>query len=61
MKGVLPVLRWYLRELTGETQFDRYLAQHRAEHPGVEPLSRREFEKRRIDRSEPRPGNSRCC
>ncbi len=45
----LAGLRWYLRELTGETQYDRYLERHAREHAGRAPLSRREFERRRID------------
>jgi uncharacterized short protein YbdD (DUF466 family) len=53
-------VRWYLRELTGETQYDRYVERHTREHAGTPPLSRREFERRRIDGQEPRPG-SRCC
>jgi uncharacterized short protein YbdD (DUF466 family) len=53
-------LRWYLRELTGETQYDRYLERHAREHPDAPPLSRREFERRRIAAADARPG-SRCC
>lgn len=53
-------VRWYLRELTGETQYDRYLERHAREHPGTSPLPRREFERRRIAGQDPKPG-SRCC
>jgi uncharacterized short protein YbdD (DUF466 family) len=53
-------LLWYLRELTGETQYDRYVERHAREHAGTAPLSRREFERRRIDGMDPKPG-SRCC
>ena len=53
-------LRWYLRELTGETQYDRYLERHAREHAGAAPLTRREFERQRIDRADAKPG-SRCC
>jgi uncharacterized short protein YbdD (DUF466 family) len=53
-------VRWYLAELTGETQYDRYLERHAREHPGTPALSRREFERRRIDGQDPKPG-SRCC
>ncbi len=53
-------VRWYLAELTGENQYDRYLARHAREHPGTLPLSRREFERRRIDGQDPKPGR-RCC
>jgi uncharacterized short protein YbdD (DUF466 family) len=53
-------VRWYLRELTGESQYDRYLERHAREHPGAAPLSRREFERRRIAQQDAKPG-SRCC
>jgi uncharacterized short protein YbdD (DUF466 family) len=55
-KGV----HWYLRELTGETQYERYLERHAREHPGAAPMSRREFERRRIAAADAKPG-SRCC
>ena len=51
---------WYLRELTGESEYDRYLERHAQEHPDAVPLTRREFEKRRMDRAEERP-EGRCC
>jgi uncharacterized short protein YbdD (DUF466 family) len=39
---------------------DHYLAHQRRDHPGEPVLSRREFECRRLDRLEVRPGQ-RCC
>jgi uncharacterized short protein YbdD (DUF466 family) len=60
MRTIARSVLWYLRELTGETQYDRYLERHAREHPGAEPLSRREFERRRIDEKDATPG-SRCC
>lgn len=54
MRGV----RWYLREFTGEARWDRYL-EHCAAH-GHEPMTRREFERRRSDALEANPG-ARCC
>ncbi len=51
-------LRWYLREFTGEARWDDYL-EHCARH-GHEPMSRREFERRRADEAEKNP-ISRCC
>jgi uncharacterized short protein YbdD (DUF466 family) len=53
-------IHWYLRELTGESAYDRYCAHHATAH-GVDepPMSRREFERRRAERSA-QPG-SRCC
>ena len=51
-------VRWYLREFTGEARWDDYLA-HCADH-GHQPVSRREFERRRADALERNPV-SRCC
>lgn len=51
-------LRWYLRELSGEARWDRYV-DHCRRH-GHDPISRREFEKRRSDLAETSP-RSRCC
>jgi uncharacterized short protein YbdD (DUF466 family) len=51
-------VRWYLREFSGEARWDDYL-RHCAEH-GHEPMSRREFERRRADAAENAP-MSRCC
>jgi hypothetical protein len=51
-------VRWYLREFSGEARWDDHLREC-AEH-GHEPLSRREFERRRADAAERNPV-SRCC
>jgi hypothetical protein len=51
-------VRWYLREFSGEARWDDYLRDC-AEH-GHEPVSRREFERRRSDIAEQNPV-SRCC
>lgn len=56
---VLGFLRWYVRELTGGGAYDRYLAAHRSQ-PHAQPLSRREFERRRSDLLDASPG-IRCC
>lgn len=53
-------LGWYLREASGETAYDRYVAHARAEHPDASVPSRREFERRRMDERNERP-ESRCC
>ena len=51
-------VRWYLREWSGEARWDDYL-RHCAEH-GHQPMTRREFERRRADERERNPV-SRCC
>jgi uncharacterized short protein YbdD (DUF466 family) len=53
-------IRWYLRELMGDSSYARYLA-HRATHNDpTPPLSERDFwrQKHRDDAASPR---SRCC
>ena len=53
-RGVL----WYLRQATGEAKWDEYVDRCRAQ--GVDPMSRREFERHRSDHRENNP-ESRCC
>ncbi|MBQ0867968.1 YbdD/YjiX family protein [Streptomyces smyrnaeus] len=56
-------LRWYVREFTDESAYERYVA-HVRQHqgPDAEIPSRKEFERRRTDAREgdPREG-FRCC
>ncbi|MFF8955541.1 YbdD/YjiX family protein [Streptomyces sp. NPDC014894] len=56
----LRAVHWYLRELTGESAYDRYCERHRREHPGAEPPTPREFQRLLVRRQEERP-RSRCC
>jgi uncharacterized short protein YbdD (DUF466 family) len=53
-------VRWYLREVSGESAYDRYVEHARRDHPDASVASRREFERRRADERQERPG-SRCC
>jgi uncharacterized short protein YbdD (DUF466 family) len=53
-RGVL----WYLKEFTGESRWDDYVERCRRE--GVEPMSRRTFERHRADHREGRV-EGRCC
>jgi uncharacterized short protein YbdD (DUF466 family) len=57
---LIGFVRWYLRELTGRADYDRYLVRHRHAHPGVPVMPRRDFERRRLDRGDQNPG-TRCC
>ncbi|WP_405148282.1 YbdD/YjiX family protein [Sphaerisporangium sp. NBC_01403] len=59
VRSLFRFARWYLRELTGEGEYDRYLAEHRSD-PNVPALSRREYERRRADRRGGSP-DIRCC
>ena len=49
----------YLREISGENAYDRYLQVHAATHPDKPPLSRGEFYRHRQDEKYNNPG-SRC-
>jgi uncharacterized short protein YbdD (DUF466 family) len=51
-------IRWYLRQATGEAKWDAYL--DRAREEGVEPMTRRAFERHRAEHRERIP-QSRCC
>lgn len=51
---------WYLREVTGEHDYARYAEQQRRHHPDAPVLSRREFERRRMDELDKNP-QQRCC
>jgi uncharacterized short protein YbdD (DUF466 family) len=60
VKDVVTGVRWYLREVSGESAYDRYVAHMRREHPGQPVMSRRDFERRRQDWREENP-RARCC
>jgi uncharacterized short protein YbdD (DUF466 family) len=49
----------YLREVSGDDAYERYLAHHRERHPGVPPLTREQYFRRRQD--EKWSKISRCC
>ncbi|MFG2551788.1 YbdD/YjiX family protein [Streptomyces sp. NPDC048581] len=55
-------MRWYVRELTDESAYDRYVAHVRHGHPDAKVPSRRDFERMRTDRQEADPRQGfRCC
>ncbi|WP_418959054.1 YbdD/YjiX family protein [Streptomyces tritici] len=55
-------LRWYVREVSGESAYDRYVAHARSHDPEAAVLSRRAFERRRMDAREADPREGfRCC
>jgi uncharacterized short protein YbdD (DUF466 family) len=59
-RHVLSGVRWYLREVSGESGYDRYVEHRRREHPSEPVMTRREFERRRQDDRDARP-RARCC
>ncbi|OKI09570.1 hypothetical protein A6A06_02545 [Streptomyces sp. CB02923] len=61
-RRALRHIRWYVRELTGESAYERYVAHARQHAPGAQVLSRREFERRRAAAREDDPRSGfRCC
>ena len=57
---LLSGIAWYLREVSGESAYDRYVEHLRREHPDEPVMTRRDFERRRQDAREARP-QARCC
>ncbi|MFF6880766.1 CstA-like transporter-associated (seleno)protein [Streptomyces sp. NPDC012474] len=56
----MRAVRWYLRELTGEAEYDRHCERHRRHHP-LDPVpTRREYQVLRTRHQEART-HSRCC
>lgn len=51
-------VRWYLKAVTGEAKWDEYLETCGIE--GVQPISRRDFERHRAEHGELNP-RARCC
>lgn len=49
----------YLRHVSGDDAYERYLAHHRASHPGEAPLTREQYFRKRQDEKWSKV--SRCC
>ena len=60
VKQVWAGVCWYLREVSGESAYDRYVAHMRHEHPDQPVMSRREYERRRMRMRDENP-RARCC
>jgi uncharacterized short protein YbdD (DUF466 family) len=59
MNNPLRSIWEYLKEISGENAYDRYLALHMATHPERPPMTRGEFYRHRQDEKYNNPG-SRC-
>ena len=53
-------LAWYLREVSGESAYDRYVEHMRRDHPEQLVMSRREYERERMRMRDQNP-RARCC
>jgi uncharacterized short protein YbdD (DUF466 family) len=60
VRQMMAGVRWYLREVTGESAYDRYVQHMRRDHPGQPVMSRRDYERRRQDERNENP-RARCC
>ncbi|MGC0415603.1 CstA-like transporter-associated (seleno)protein [Embleya sp. AB8] len=60
MTRVFRWIRWYLREVSGDADYDRHCLRHLAEHPDEPVPSRRAYERWRAGRREANP-QTRCC
>ena len=60
VKEAFAGVRWYLREVSGETAYDRYVEHLRREHPDAIVMCRRDFERMRQDDRNANP-RARCC
>ena len=60
MGRALRFVWWYVREVSGETAYDRYVEHTRRNHVGEPVMSRRDFERHRQDARENQP-QARCC
>ncbi|MFF8454761.1 YbdD/YjiX family protein [Streptomyces albidoflavus] len=53
---------WYVREVSGETAYEKYAAHVRRHDPDAEVMTRRQFERSRTDAREADPRDGfRCC
>lgn len=57
---VVGGVRWYLKEVSGETAYDRYVEHLRRQHPDAMVMSRRDFERLRQNQRNDNP-RARCC
>jgi uncharacterized short protein YbdD (DUF466 family) len=64
MTALLKPFRYiwgYLREISGENAYDRYVMVHMATHPERPPMSRGEFYRHRQEEKYNNPGNRCPC
>jgi uncharacterized short protein YbdD (DUF466 family) len=60
LREAVSGVRWYLREVSGESAYDRYVEHVRRDHPDQPVMSRRDFERRRMRMRDENP-KARCC
>ena len=60
VKQAVSRVGWYLKEVAGESDYDRYVTHRRHQHPDEPVMSRRDFECWRMDERDANP-RARCC
>ena len=60
LRDAVSGVRWYLREVSGESRYERYVEHMRHDHPGQAVMSRREYERERMRMRDENP-RARCC
>jgi uncharacterized short protein YbdD (DUF466 family) len=60
LRDAFAGVRWYLREVSGESAYDRYVQHMRRDHADQAVMSRRDYERRRMDQRDENP-RARCC
>ncbi len=60
VRGAARGLVRYLREVSGETAYDRYVEHCGRAHPGEPLMNRRDYERWRMRDRDENPG-ARCC
>ena len=60
LREALAKAGWYVREVAGETAYERYVAHRKEHHPGEPVMTEREFWRWRMDERDRKPG-ARCC
>jgi uncharacterized short protein YbdD (DUF466 family) len=60
LRDAVAGVRWYLREVSGESRYERYVEHMREDHPGQAVMSRREYERERMRMLDENP-RARCC
>ncbi|NUU21153.1 MAG: YbdD/YjiX family protein [Streptomycetaceae bacterium] len=59
-RRLLRGVRWYLREISGDADYERHCRRHLREHPDHPVPTRRAYEEWRARRKEEGP-LARCC
>jgi uncharacterized short protein YbdD (DUF466 family) len=56
----LRAVRWYVRSVMGDNDYQRYVAHHRSRHPDAAPLTEGDYWRARYAAQDNNP-QGRCC